>query len=396
MIIRETRACMRIPPLLLAAALATGCAGSPNREAPGQLFAEPILPSVAVFPKPVTGELAELCVTYATSAQLRGCTREPFTLPELARWVGATGVFEAVHPRGRAPGYQLYIAHLLLYEETAGNLANAILSGATLTAVPLPCDMMLHAEIDLIWRGTRLRSDRYEIPWNRSNCATLSKQRQEMQREALISDLLQSYVDDVLATDAFAPHVLHAAIGSSNYLDDLAAPLEIGDWYLESRHLYHDPLLGMNLRYRHFDKLLDWMDVYVYPIRSSDLEDTAALMLAESLIVREEINDLAELGLIRNVIHEDNRAVQPAPEGYPDGGLEFRTHWLDEYDVAHESRTWLFRSDDKWIKLRFTTEDADGELLLRDFVAQLVTDIRVPGESAWMANLRRRVADNEQ
>lgn len=386
----------RLMLLLLAGALAGGCAGTPEREAPQKLVAEPLLPAVAIFPKPATGELAELCLAHANSSQLHGCSREPFEHLDLARWIDETGVFEAVLPRGRTPGYQLYIAHLLLFEETVGGLANAILTGATLAAVPLPCEMMLHAEIDLVWNGTRLRSDRYELPWNRSNCATPSRQRQEQQRQALFTTLMEKYLADVLATDAFAPHVLHAAIGSSDYLTDLVAPEEIGDWYLAQRDLYHEPLLGINLRYRHAEQLLDWVDVYVYPIRSPNLDDTPALMQAEMAAVRAEIDRLASVGLVSDVIHEDDRPVRSGPAEDAAEGLAFHTRWLDEHDVIHDSRTWLFRSGDKWIKLRYTVEESGKELPLRDFIATLVANIRVPPESAWMAELRRRVADNEQ
>ncbi|MCC5795438.1 MAG: hypothetical protein JJT85_12015 [Chromatiales bacterium] len=376
-------------------AIITGCAGTPERPALEPVVASPVLPPVAIYPKPDTGELASLCAEYSASSQLKGCMRQPFMATDLARWIGGTGVFEDVQPRNRNLDYQLYVSHLLLYEETTGSLANALLTGVTLTAVPLPCEMTLHAEIDLVWRGTLLRTDRYELPWQRANCATVSQRVQEAQRQALFSDLMARYLEDVIAEASFTAQVVHAALGSSNYVDDLEAPIDVGDWYLTEQYLYHDPLLGVQLRYRHVELLLDWVDVYVYPIRSTSLADTNTLMEAESLAVRAEISHMAELGLIRSVRHGENRPVDLRAGDEQGQGLYFSTTWMDEHGIAYESWSWLFRSGDKWIKLRFTAEEPGGDPGIKDFAHGLLAVIQVPPESAWMAELRRRAGERE-
>lgn len=232
----------------------------------------------------------------------------------------------------------------------------------------------VQARFTLTWRGLPLKS--YEYTMSRSG---------ERDDTAFAGELVSQFLQDALKQKAFSPGFLAHNLKSEDYEDDLKAPEQISNFSLSERRIYNDPLEGSMLTYRDPSYSNDKIEVSVYPIPTSDIEDTHAILEEETEKLRDNLTDfVTDLNLPPLQMTDDIRLSWNMLD------KKFSGYYLDakiEKDGVEPfyAAYFFFVQEDKIV--RFTATFPSRFAL--DFVKQALPRMSVPGESAFISNLRR-------
>ncbi|GGD71539.1 hypothetical protein GCM10011357_28230 [Lacimicrobium alkaliphilum] len=232
----------------------------------------------------------------------------------------------------------------------------------------------MQARVTLAWRGLPLRNYEYII--------SRTGKRDDA---AFAGELVSQFLQDAIKQKAFSPGFLAHNLKSEDYEDDLKAPEQVSNFSLSERRIYNDPLEGSMLTYRDPSFSNDKIEVSVYPIPTSDIEDTHAILEEETEKLRDNLTDFAtDLNLPPLHMTDDIRLSWNMMD------KEFNGYYLDakiEKDGLEPfyASYFFFVQEDKIVK--FTTTFPSRFAL--DFVKQALPRLSVPGESPFISNLRR-------
>jgi hypothetical protein len=246
----------------------------------------------------------------------------------------------------------------------------------------------------LLWRGQQIDELNYELPY-----AALMRKRGGNDPSQLARSITAHIVHDVITEGAFTPERVHQALGSSDYENAMIAPAELSSFTKYSLHKFVDPMLGIAVRYRHFNPQSGHIDLFVYPIRATQWQDAQAILADESVSVRQDLMRMKDQGVHQLVrLNDDEFLNWPGPFGNVDL-LYFDGEIANADFQPFDTSTYIYLRQDKLVKVRATrprnapSATDSGQSMqesVEEFVMQLLPSLQVPAESVYMRQIRQR------
>lgn len=388
-------ATIRVLLAILATILVAGCATNnqitlaPFVQDPGDK-----LPPVTVFLKRPSDTFSADCRAFADESVLNHCAVNTLNLSKFQQALKQTGAFEDVIFADDEVDYRLLVTTAVYNNGTGEEFGNAVVSGATLMLAPLVDSLQIRVEASLYWYGNELKSFHYDIPFEQR--ASLFSMNQDTESD--IASSVASYIlHDLQSESLFTPQALARQLHSTDYDVERQFPAEVGDYAYYGDHIFTHPFRGIQVRYLHSQRAADFVDVFVYPVRSPYWQsDVATLLEKESTNIRRDvelvINEQQFTDLHFGNNHSDNWRIGDRKLPL----LRFNHEYTDLVVNTFSSTTYLTIIEDKFVKLRHTglkgAVDADA---VEAFGKQMLEQIQVPPESLFMARVRKQWRDKE-
>ncbi|WP_445358606.1 hypothetical protein [Microbulbifer sp. ANSA005] len=189
--------------------------------------------------------------------------------------------------------------------------------------------------------------------------------------------------------------ILIASCGSmrpqnaSNYQQDLITPEETDNFVLTESSTFDEPMLGIALKYDNKQYPTDIINVYIYPIDSITWENTDEIISIEMGDIIDEVDFAIEQGHYKSRSPEtiENFSFKIGEKLY--SGKKSSFTLTNRNDAEYFSNSYVFVDKDKYIKFRTSfdsraTVEWNGDSAVKEILPEIV----VPDESAYMKNLR--------
>lgn len=355
--------------------------------------AEPDLPAISIFYSELSDDLREDCEAHKSQSVLHYCEENHYDINALASALKDTGRFESVSYGQVHADYQVLVSSSKKVQDDAKGLANAIVAGASLTLIPLQIEMRLNAEFVVLWRGELV--DQFSHEFSATQSSSILK-KLEPSPEFVARLLAERLMQDIDQHDPFTPERLAEALKSSDY-SQLDVPEELANYRQIDQYRYRDPFMGNMISFNHSQFAFDRIDVFVYPIRSTDWSNSRQIIESEMENIQAEIQHMEKEGYIKDIELNASRASRWDAEpgetmvGFMDG----------QYSNSQSERvytaTYTFVKEDKFVKVRASfpiTDEGTDMQAPDDFVQALLTSVSVPEESLFMARVRKMHREN--
>lgn len=337
------------PVVPLLALLVAACSSTSEQTQMPPVANEKELPALGIFLQSSAPDLQKTC---ERKSARQDCAVNALALELFQQSLQQTALFPVVVAEQAGADYELLISSISYLENR-----NKVQARFTLT-----------------WRGLPLKQYEYKI--SRSG---------ERNNRAFAGELVSHFLQDALKQKVFSPGFLAHNLKSEDYEDDLKAPQQVSNFSLSERRIYNDPLEGSTLTYRDPSYSNDKIEVSVYPIPTSDIGDTEAILEEETEKLRDNLTDFATdlnlppLHMTEDMLLSWNMMDKQFSGYYLDAKIE--KDGLEPFYASY----FFFVQEDKIVK--FTTTFPSRFAL--DFVKQTLPRMSVPGESAFISNLRR-------
>lgn len=343
------------------------------------------LPAVSVFFQRPSSEFLAKCQAFEQRSLLHHCRFTAPPLEKLRTAIEAQGLFAEVRRADDDIPYRLSFSVADFNEETAAEVGSAALSGATLLILPMRQTKDVRVEAKLYWFNQLLSRFDVSVEDERSvSLFTLGKDFETPlagQIAEKVARHLQSH------PELFSAQFLSRTLGATDYDRELKMPQAVGAFQVAGSRQFHHPFLGVQFHYLRPAQFEDAADVFVYPIRQIAWQNSAIAIEAELEAIREEISRLLEAEEFLAPQFSDPQ-VEAGPEAEP--VVRFHVDYADALDNHFRSRVVLAVRGDKFVKIRHTGLASDPAAeLIADFSQRLLEGIEVPGESPFMAEVRR-------
>ncbi len=273
------------------ALLLTACATT-DSDRDRSSSAEPDLPAISIFYSELSDDLREDCKAHKNQSVLHYCEENHYDIHTLANALKDTGRFESVSYGQVQADYQVLVSSSRKVQDDAKGLANAIVAGASLTLIPLQIEMRLNAEFVVLWRGELV--DQFSHEFSATQSSSILK-KLEPSPEFVARLLAERLMQDIDQHDPFTPERLAEALNSSDY-SQLDVPEELANYRQIDQYRYRDPFMGNMISFNHNQFAFDRIDVFVYPIRSTDWSDSRQVIESEMENIRAEIQHMEKEG----------------------------------------------------------------------------------------------------
>ncbi|MCR8923445.1 hypothetical protein NO559_11715 [Dasania sp. GY-MA-18] len=379
-------------PLLLSLLLLTAC--SVNNQVPMAEYQQGLakLPPVTVFFKRPDDDFRQACESFDRGSLLDHCYLNQLNLEKFYSELKAADVFENVLYANKDVGYQLLLSTARYHDEDAEELGSAVTAGLTLMIAPMIMTQHIKVNVALNWYGYALQQFEYELPLELR--VSILNTQQDMERD-IAKSIASHLLNDIQKGDYFSAAYLAQALQSSDYEAELQTPEVASNYQRDSIGYYHHPFQGAQLRYIHQSNNMDYIDVFVYPVRSPYWEQERKDLLAkEADHVKKDI-ELTHKELEFSDTAFNNYQFRRLP--LAGGELElvyFENEYIDLLQNNNASKTYIMMLGDKFIKVRHTAiKGYSQQEEVDNFVTQLLNATKVPQESVFMAKLRKQWRD---
>jgi len=332
------------------------------------------LPIITLFHQRPTDTFLQECAKFEQMSVLHHCEINQLDLSKLQTEIKAANSFEDVILANNDVDYQLTI---------------------TTGTYQLEEDADIKVNTALYWNGFRLKNFNYAIPVQLRVSAPPTNQDTE---QNIAKSIASHILRDLQAEDLFSAQYLANKLDSTDYATSVKFPDQAGKYLLQGEHVYTHPLSGIQARYWQPEQIEDYIDVFVYPVRSPYWNNSHNDILSKEIdIARKEVDAvLAELEFTDITFTSTSNSLlhihhQPIEVYF------FEHEYTDLIINTYISNTYLTIVGDKFIKVRHTAlKDAASKAQADEFIQTLLSDIQVPGESLFMAKLRQQWRDKEQ
>ena len=350
-------------------------------------------PAVAVWYTDGSNAFEAECREYQNASAFHYCTvNQPYIVGDwLSEQLEGSYQFQYVAPYEEGYDYQLHLTTANYSNETAGDFAEALISGSSLLLIPMKETYLQKSEIAVVWRDVELGRFNYEFPVE-SSIGLFSDTTAAHKYAG--TELAVAFLNDIANTDIFDAEYLYKELGASDYPADLQYPEAIGDFYYEDMAVLPDPLYGTLVRYIHSTFSFDYIDTFIYPVRSAEWSNPEEALDSELDNFYAEMETAAESDEadVQNMaLQEAESIIWPTNNGEIVGRRVIGSINIENGDI-YDTYMYLFNQGDKFIKFRASflrsenpppNIEADLQIALNEFV--------VPDESEYMAQLRQRV-----
>lgn len=387
-------AAVRIILVLLLAVVAQGCATT-NQVSLAHFVSNPDekLPVVTVFLKTPTDQFSEDCQAFDSRSRQHHCHTNTLDLMKLRSHLQHAGVFEDVIFADDEVSYRLLLTTGIYNNDSGRKFGNALLSGATLTMLPLIDTQQIKVEASVYWYGFELQNYQYDIPFE-TRASLFSKQQDNADD---IARSISSYIiRDLQESPVFTPQFLASKLESTRYDFGHMVPDQIGDYQHYTDYTFTHPFQGVQVRYLHTSRPADFVDVFIYPVRSPSWhEDKQALLKKEADDTRRDIEQAIENDEFTDLAFSDIQAQDWQLGARSERVISYEYEFTDLVINTFSSRTYLAIVEDKFIQLRHTAlkgsvPEGEVEAVGRELLGKLV----IPPESLFMARVRKQWRDH--
>ncbi len=236
-------------------------------------------PALSIYSKLPSAELASECKEYDGRSLIHHCLLDQYDITEIMTALSDTRLFQKVDLANQNNDYSLSISSATYNLEDAGELTSAVAAGASLFVIPMTTTRDVKLELDLAWRGISIKQYRYELPLT-MHYSLLHLDGGEKANKQFADAVVSRFLHDGQSEKVFSGEYLADALQASDYVNDLLMPDRVGDYFFENKYIYPDPFLGATSRYVH-GVISRYIDVYTYPIKGVEWNDTNALLDAE-------------------------------------------------------------------------------------------------------------------
>ncbi|GAA5525324.1 hypothetical protein Maes01_01890 [Microbulbifer aestuariivivens] len=370
---------------LILSALLSACTTIPTPQE--RLPGSPLFPPLSLMYKRLSEDLRKECNTFRSRSFLHHCTRNEFDLSSLQQALSASGRFQQLTLAQPDENYQLLTSVAVLDQETGSEFSTAVLSGATLMMLPMLLERTIRAELMVTWREIPIKSYDYTIPLRFSVSIFNAEQYQEVLTAAIAERLLADLEMENIFTGAY----LLSAIEASDYEKELNVPEQVGDYVLSDKHIYNNPFFGTLLTFEHRQFAFDRAEVFIYPIPSTEWNDTQALTWEEAQNLRNDMVEMQRTGELKSVISAEPQALHWKIGQRDFNGSYYTSKLTDHDDQQADVVNYVFTSGDKFVRVHTYFPVEQGSASTGDpddFARQLLHTLSLPVESVFMARLR--------
>lgn len=362
--------------------LLAGCATAPKNLANFNKNNKQVYPPIGFFITKPSVKLQQECLSFDEASVMQHCRVNEMSAVLYWQQLKESGLFEQVRFAEEGTDYQVLISTANMATETVADITKAALAGATLMLMPWQIEQPVKAEVSLLWRDLLIK--RFEYQLNFSHTASLFHQPDAGEKN-FAQTLISHFLKDAEQDNIFSGAYLLAALNDSDYITNLQVPDAVEGFVLAGRYIYNDPFFGAQVRYVNEQFHNDYVDVFVYPIKSKDYQHGAALLQTEVNNSRKEMQQYYQQQKLALTL-EDSQPISWQTDSAPFNGWYFAGELDIGTDEPQPTSTYLFISGDKFIKLRCTFPPTYAEQLVKTLLPQ----ITVPGESVFMTQVRQR------
>jgi hypothetical protein len=371
----------------------SGCVTNDLSMATFETASEPQLPPVSLFYLRANADFTRACNDFDRASVFNHCQQNSYDIYDLGQALQEASVFENVEIANKIQPYSIAVATAHFDTETAREIGGAAVAGASLMLLPMSVSAALEVKAHVLWRGAPIHEFQTQIPYTlRGSLLNLGKDHQYELMRSVASHLIA----DVQESGALSGSFLRSKLKTSDYEATLSGPERLGAFDRGALYIYSDPLAGAQLRYHHREYDGGHLDVFVYPIMNDRFEDQA-LLTAQMQVQQRDLEVLQAQAQLTELAMGEAVTWLPASKDRQSSVLKASgTYRLSDQEVV-DSRTYLFRLQDKFVKVRTTFgrfapvgRDIDA------FVRRLPQALAVPEESRFMAGLRQRWQDERR
>jgi hypothetical protein len=354
---------------------------------------EATLPPITVFRQHPSDEFRERCETFDRDSVLQHCTLNKLDLGKFASELSATGAFEEVLYANREVPYQIRVSTAYYNTEGGDDLASAAFSGATMLLVPLIISADISVDASLYWHEFKLKELQYELPVEFR--VSLLSMDQDGDRD--VAKSIASYIlRDLQTEDLLSAQYLATTLNSSDYFQGLSTPEQAGKYFKQQTIVYNNPLYGAYVSYGRDTLETDYIEVFVYPVRSGHWSDETSTLQKEMENIRKDLDLFNKENSLQSLHVSDNEFVDLPHPNAPVTAIVFSNEVQDTLSNEYVSHNYLMIMQDKFLRIRHTSlRDAAPSEQVQNAVRQLVQESRVPPESLFLAKLRKQWRDSQ-
>ena len=358
---------------------------------------EAIYPAVSLWYADGSPEFEQECRDYDQASAFHYCSiNSPYMVGDwLAEQLKTTYQFQYVGAYEENFDYQLHLTTANYSNENAGDYAGAIVSGVSLLLVPMKETYLQKSEVRVMWRDLELA--RFDYEFSIENSIGLFSDTSAADKDGG-TEIAVALLHDLADSPAFEAEYLYQQLDASDYHNQLQKPEVIGDFYYEDMALIPDPLYGTQIRYVHPLFNFDYIDVFVYPIHSTDWSDLPTTLDEEIESFRYEMdNAVAQEAYASVELAEAEPINWQSPTGEELVGRKvIGSMTLNDGDI-YDTYMYLFSQGDKLIKFRSSflrSENPPPEI--EEDILQALAEFSVPEESAYMQQVRANAQRQEK
>lgn len=208
--------------------LVTACVSTSNNNvASYDKNAGTVYPPVSFFITRPTAELNQQCLQFADDSVMQHCQINQFDASLYWQQLYGSGLFERVMFPGEGTDYQVLVSTANMSRETAADITKAAVAGATLMLLPVTNEFSVKAEVTVLWRDLVLKRFSYDVPFSHT-MSLFHKPDEGAQHFA--QTLMSYFLRDIEQQQVFSGAFLLSALQDSDYLQQLKAPAQLGDF----------------------------------------------------------------------------------------------------------------------------------------------------------------------
>ncbi|MCB1704133.1 MAG: hypothetical protein KDI17_04675 [Halioglobus sp.] len=384
-----TRPANRVLVFCVLLALAAGCTTTtkPKVSAESNVYGDVLWPEVSLFYKEPSDALRERCIEFDQASLLQHCDLRLLTLDYELEQLRESNYFAAVKFADSNVDFAIAITQASFLDESAGGIANAALSGATLLLVPFTQEYDIVVEVLILWRGHVIRETSYEFTFAPTTALYTNPEQEKIE---LAGKITASIIEDIKNNDVLSGQYLADALGASDYTNELVVPERAGEYLRMGETAQGTPFDGVAFSYARPEFQFDEYAVSIYPIRATSWIDYAAVLSEEMKLIRADFETALKAGEWRDVRFAEQREVLVESPRGGSAGIVQTVDLVDLNGDPYIGRIYLMVKEDKIVALSnfvpVTYEQPDSQVFLSTFLGGLV----VPVESPFMAKLRQQ------
>ena len=370
-------------PLLAGLLLVNGCASTSTPvKAEYDAEMEFPFPELSVFYDDPSAELSEQCVIFSAQSALHYCAENTVNTSHYWQALRQSKMFDEVTFADKEAEFKVAISTVNLKNETAGDITQAAISGASLLLIPMTYESEMRAEVSLYWRDVKLKQYQYQLP-HISKVSLFSDVEQPDKDFAnrLVSHIIADFQQD----EVFSSSLIAEALGATDYANDVVFPKRISEFEFAGHFAFFDPFLGVMATYLSAEYVNDKIDLFVYPIRSVDLSNTDKLLDDEISNVKKEIEYVINKQDWQGLAFTEPKKMTLPHNGEMLKGVHFGGSFFSDLGEESYTSVYLFKYKDKFIKFRASFPSQ----FIGPHIESVLSDVSAPGESVFMANARK-------
>ncbi len=373
--------------VLLAAVTACTTVTKPRISPEPNVYGDVLWPEVSLFYKEPSDQLRSRCTEFNKYSVLQHCDMTLLKLDYELEQFQKSNYFADVKFSDRDIDFAIAITQANFLDESAGGIANAALTGATLLLVPFTQHHDVVVEVAIFWRGNVIRQMEYELTY----AQTISLyENPEQAKIELAGEIAARIIEDIKRDDVFTGQYLAKTLDASDYTDELVAPDRVGEYLKSGETALGDPFEGAAFSYARPEFQFDEYVVSIYPIRATSWIDYAAVLAAEMALIRADFDAALKAGEWRAVTFGDQQELLVKTPGGGNVGIMQTVNLVDINGEPFIGRIYLLIEEDKIIGVSNFVPAAYAQPDPQEFLSSFFPALQVPAESIYMAKKRQQ------